>query len=90
MIFGLDQKNISDEQSKLAATDGFLWIEEGFGKEVLEAETGAHQYFVDNLVSGICAYDVKKIPNLKYLQTLISSHEFVLLDDPFVLYEGGN
>lgn len=90
MILGLDETNLKDVHSKLAATDGFLWIEEGFGKEVLKMETGAHQYFIENLVSGICAYDIKKIPNRKYLQTLISSHEFVLLDDPFVLYEGGN
>lgn len=90
MILGIPEKNIKDEPTKIAASDGFLWIGEGFGKEVLEMEKGSHQYFMENLISGICAYDIKKIPNLKYLQTLITSHEFVLLDDPFVLYERGN
>ena len=41
---------------------------------------------IQNNMSAMCAYDISKIDN-EYLRTIISSHNYIIFDQPFVIYK---
>jgi hypothetical protein len=86
----IHEKNNPSKPTRIAGEDGTVWFDRGLKKEILELEKEADQYITENSISGICAYDIKKITNETLLNDILKSHPFVLLDDPFVIYERGN
>jgi hypothetical protein len=89
-IFESSQNNKNQELSKMAGSDNANWFKEGMGKDLLSLEEDAEKYISNNLISAICGYDIKKIPDQTSLKSLLKSHRLILLDDPFVIYERGN
>lgn len=84
------KKNNKKNPTLVGGFDGAQWFKQGLTKEILEAEKNAQKYIEDNLISGICAYDITKFPDEKTLKSFLDCHPMVLLDEPFVIYERGN
>ena len=84
------QKNNQEEPGVVIGFDGTKWLDSGLQGEFLQLENEANKYLSENHVSGICAYDLNKIPDETTLKSFVKCHPTVLLDDPFVIYERGN
>lgn len=89
-IIETHQKNNQEEPAVVIGFDGTKWLDSGLENEFLHLENKANKYLSENYVSGICAYDLNKIPDEKTLKMFVKCHPTVLLDDPFVVYESGN
>ncbi len=83
-------KNNHKISTRVAGCDCTQWFKQGLTEEFLKVEENAQKFLEDNLVSGICAYNIKNIPDEKTLKSFLKYHPKVLLDDPFVIYEKGN
>ncbi len=90
MIKETHQKNNQKDPTVIVGFDGTKWLESGLQKEFLDLENSANKFLSENLISGICAYQLEKIPDEKTLKSFVKCHPIVLLDDPFVIYERGN
>ena len=75
--------------SRIAGFDGTQWFSQGLSKEILTIERSAQSFISKNMISAICAYDARRIPDEETLKSFLNCHQKVLLDDPFVMYEKG-
>lgn len=89
-IIETHQKNNNKIPTRVAGYDGTQWFNQGLEKEFLACEENVQQFLEENLITGICAYDINKIPDENTLIAFLKCHPMVLLDDPFVIYERGN
>jgi hypothetical protein len=87
MITQIHQKNQTILTTRLAGIDCTKWFKHGLSKEFLALEKQIDSYFEKENISCICGYNINEIPDSKTLKTLLKSHNYVMLDDPYSLFE---
>jgi hypothetical protein len=76
--------------TRIAEEDATLWLKNGFSvDEDLNLEQMFSTLTCDNKMSILCAFDISKIAESdinSMLKSIISAHDYVILDEPFVVY----
>jgi len=76
--------------TRIAEEDASLWLKNGFSAdEDLNLEQMFSTLTCDNNLSILCAFDISKIAESdinSMLKSIISAHDYVILDEPFVVY----
>jgi hypothetical protein len=82
-------QNNTDSSTRIASEDVMWWFRNGFAGYALGLEKLCGRYLQDN-ISALCGYNISNISNghldRESINTLISSHGYVILDEPFSLY----
>jgi hypothetical protein len=84
-ISQLHASNKSDVPTKIAGEDSWFF-EKGYVEEILNLEKAVGRRLQDNMCI-LCTYDISTL-NEQQIRTLIETHSYVILDDPFMLYRG--
>lgn len=84
------ENNDHKEPARFAGADCTQWFEKDLGKQFLKLEKEGNNYLQEKRISGLCAYNINKIPNELIFTELLEYHQYILLDEPFVIYERGN
>lgn len=83
------QQNNIDSSTRIASEDLMWWFRNGFAGYALGLEKLCGRYLQDN-ISALCGYNISNVGNglidRESLNNLISSHGYVILDEPFSLY----
>ena len=79
-------KNPEETVSHFFAEDGSLWLMNGLTKQYLDTEKSLVEYVEKNPISFICACNIAEISDDGVLSELIASHNYVILDEPFIAY----
>ena len=82
-------KNPEETVSHFFAEDGSLWLMNGLTKQYLDTEQSLVEYVEKNPISFICACNLAEISDDRVLGELITSHNYVILDEPFIAYRKG-
>ena len=76
--------------TRIAEEDATLWLKNGFSPhEDLHLEQMFSTQTCDNNMSILCAFNISKIAESdinSMLKSIISAHDYVILDEPFVVY----
>ena len=76
--------------TRIAEEDASLWLKNGFSAdEDLNLEQMFSTLTCDSNLSMLCAFDISKIAESdinSMLKSIISAHDYVILDEPFVVY----
>ena len=85
-IQGLHSLN-SDQTAtiRIANEDATWWLRNCSPDQYIEFQKSLGRHIQDN-ISAACAYDISKIDN-EYLPTVMSSHNYIIFDQPFVIYK---
>jgi hypothetical protein len=85
-IQGLHSLN-SDQTAtiRIANQDATWWLRNCSPDQYIEFQKSLGRHIQDN-ISAACAYDISKIDN-EYLRTVMSSHNYIIFDQPFVIYK---
>jgi hypothetical protein len=85
-IQGLHSLN-SDQTAtiRIANEDATWWLRNCSPDQYVEFQKSLGRHIEDN-ISAACAYDISRIDN-EYLRTVMSSHNYIIFDQPFVIYE---
>ena len=86
-MFNLHSSNKSDFATRIAFEDGTWWLRNGFAEDYTRFEESLVKHIEDNL-SVLCGYDISKFNEL-YMETIIASHMYVILDEPLIIYKAG-
>lgn len=82
-------QNNTDTSTRIASEDLLWWFRNGFAGYALGLEKLCGRYLQDN-ISALCGYNISNIGNgyidRESIITLISSHGYVILDEPLSLY----
>ena len=70
---------------RIANEDATWWLRNCSPDEYVEFQKSLGRHIQDNM-SATCAYDISKIDN-EYLRTVMSSHNYIIFDQPFVIYK---
>jgi hypothetical protein len=70
---------------RIANEDAIWWLRNYSPDQYLEFQKSLGRHIQNNM-SAMCAYDISKIDN-EYLRTIISSHNYIIFDQPFVIYK---
>jgi hypothetical protein len=81
----LHSSNKSDMPTRIAGEDATWWIRNGFAEEHLKLEQSIGRNSYENM-SILCCYDISHVNN-EQLKSIIDSHGYVILDEPFTLYK---
>jgi hypothetical protein len=84
----LHSSNKSDIATRISRENTWL-IENGFTDELLSFEETIGKHIQDNM-SILCLCDISKIKDQQILKKIIGAHSYVVTDEPFVMYKGGN
>ena len=83
------RQNNTDSPTRIAGEDAMWWFRNGFAGYILGFEKSMGRYLQDNM-SGLCGYNISNVSNghidRESINTLISAHGYVILDEPFSLY----
>jgi hypothetical protein len=83
------QQNNDASPTRIACEDIMWFFRNGFAGYILRSEKSCGRYLQDN-VSSLCGYDISNVSNghidRESINTLISAHGYVILDEPFSLY----
>ena len=88
-ISEVESKNKSNTGARFFTDDTSLWFKNGLTNQYLEAEQSVMTYIEKKPISCICACDINEISDDAVLRKLISSHNYVIFDEPFAVYHGG-
>jgi len=76
--------------TRIAEEDATLWLKNGFSAdEDLNLEQMFSTMTCDHNLSMLCAFDISKIAESdinSMLKSIISAHDYVILEEPFVVY----
>ena len=81
----LHSSNKSDMPTRMAGEDATWWARNGFAEEHLKLEQSTGRNSYENM-SILCCYDISHIDN-EQLKSIVDSHGYVLLDEPFMMYK---
>jgi len=70
---------------RIANEEATWWLRNCSPDEYVEFQKSSGRRIQDN-VSATCEYDISKIDN-EYLCAVMSSHNYIILDQPFVIYK---
>jgi hypothetical protein len=83
------QDNTDIATARIAIDDAMWWFRNGFAGYILGFEKSMGRYLQNNL-SVLCGYNISNVSNghtdRESINTLISAHGYVILDEPFSLY----
>ena len=86
-MFNLHSSNKSDFATRIAFEDGTWWLRNGFADDYVRFEKsyciGKH---IQNNLSILCGYDISTFNEL-YMETIIASHIYVILDEPLIIFK---
>lgn len=88
LISNIQTKSTPDASVRLFGEDVSPWLN-GSTSQCLEAEQLLDKHIKNNPLSTICACNISSIPNEMVLRQLISSHSYVIADEPFAVYMRG-
>ncbi len=88
-LTSVHEKNTTEFPTHVAGDNCDRWFKEGLGKEFLELENSVEKYSQKELLSCLCGYDTQCIPNRETIESILSCHQYVILDDPLVIYKRG-
>jgi len=84
-MFNTHSSNKSDFATRIAFEDGTWWLRNGFAEDYTRFEESLGKHIEDNL-SILCGYDISNLNEL-YMETIIASHIYVILDEPMIIYK---
>ena len=87
MVISIHEKNRTNHPTHVAGDNGDRWFKEGLGSEFLELEKSLNKYFEKEPISCLCGYNPQFIPNNENIQSILSSHKYVILDNPLMIYK---
>jgi hypothetical protein len=86
---GKSPQNNTDSPTMIACEDAMWWFRNGFAAYILCIEKSMGRYLQDNM-SALCGYDISSASyghiDRESMNTIISAHSYVILDEPFSLY----
>jgi hypothetical protein len=80
----------SDETApvRIANEDATWWLRHCSPNQYVEFQKSLGRHIEDNM-SATCAYNISRIDN-EYLRTVMSAHNYIIFDQPFVIYKNMN
>lgn len=87
LINDVHQKNKTNMPTRLSGTDCTQWFNEGLTKEFIELERKIDEFIQKNNVSCICGYNINEMTNKEILRKSLNNHKYVILDEPFQIFE---
>lgn len=84
-MFNLHSSNKSDFATRIAFEDGTWWLRNGLADDYVRFEGSLGKHLQNNL-SILCGYDVSNLNEL-YIEAIIASHIYVILDGPMIIYK---
>ncbi|MGB7955625.1 MAG: hypothetical protein WCF23_16745 [Candidatus Nitrosopolaris sp.] len=84
-MFNLHSSNKSDFATRIAFEDGTWWLRNGFADAYVRFEKSLGKHIQNNL-SILCGYDISTFNEL-YIEAIIESHIYVILDEPLIIYK---
>jgi hypothetical protein len=76
--------------TRIAADDATWWLRNGFAYDNMLAEQLVRRCVQDNNIAALCCYNFSKLTNERmkeFIKTIITCHEYVILDEPYVVYK---
>lgn len=87
------QDNTNIESLRIATEDVMWWVRNGFTDYYLKLEKSLDRYLQNNL-SVLCGYNFSNFSNEiidgENIKMMISTHDYVILDESFVVYRSAN
>lgn len=79
--------NKSNSPTLFASEDCTWWFKQGLTNQVLEIEELLESFFKNNLWAYVCSYDINEIPSQELLKRLLSSHNYIILENPPIIFK---
>ena len=84
-MFNLHSLNKSDFATWIAFEDGTWWLRNDFADDYVRFEESLGKHIQNNL-SILCGYDISTFNEL-YIEAIIASHNYVIIDEPMLIYK---
>ena len=81
------QKNKTNTPTRLSGTDCTQWFNKGLAKEFIELEKKIDGFIQKNNISCICGYNINEMTDKEILRKTLSAHKYVILDEPYQIFE---
>lgn len=81
------QKNKTSYPTRLSGTDCTQWFEAGMEKEFIAFEKKMDKFFEENNISCICGYNINEMTDEGILRKTLRAHKYVILDEPYQIFE---
>ena len=87
------QNNTDFVSPRIATEDAMWWVRNGFTGYYMGFEKSMGRYLQDS-VSVLCGYNISNVSNenidSKNIKTMIAAHDYVILDESFVMFRAAN
>ena len=87
------QKTTDIATLRIATEDAMWWLRNSFTGYYLGFEKSMGKYLQDS-VSVLCGYNISNVTNEnidnKKIKTMIAAHDYVILDESFVMFRAAN
>lgn len=87
LILSTHEKNTTNLHTCVAGDNCDRWLKEGLWDEFIELENYLDKYSEKESLSCLCGYDVSGLPSREHIEHVLSSHEYVIIDDPLMIYK---
>ncbi len=87
LIISTHKKNTTSFPTLLGGDNCDRWFEEGLGHDFLKLEKYVDKFLENESISCICGYNELFLSNGEHIGEILSSHKYVILDNPLMIYK---